>query len=53
VDDLVSFTLPDNRASRRVMEKIGFRHDTEVEHAGLPHVLYRLDRANWEQRTHG
>jgi hypothetical protein len=35
------------------MEKLGFEYDTEVEHAGLPHVLYRLDRTTWGQRTHG
>jgi RimJ/RimL family protein N-acetyltransferase len=39
---LVSFTLPDNRASRRVMEKLGFAYEGDIEHAGLPHVLYRL-----------
>jgi RimJ/RimL family protein N-acetyltransferase len=50
---LVTFTLPENRASRRVMEKIGFTYDTDVEHAGLRHVLYRLDRATWEQRDDG
>ena len=40
--DVVSFTLPDNRASRRVMEKLGFAYERDVVHAGLPHVLYRL-----------
>ena len=40
--DVVSFTLVENRASRRVMEKLGFEYEREVEHAGLPHVLYRL-----------
>jgi RimJ/RimL family protein N-acetyltransferase len=50
VDALVSFTLVDNLGSRRVMEKIGFGFDTAVEHAGLPHVLYRLDRDTWEER---
>ena len=34
-------TLPDNHASRRVMEKIGLRFDRDVVHRGLPHVLYR------------
>jgi len=43
--ELVSFTLPDNLASRRVMEKLGFSHAGEIEHAGLPHVLYRLSAA--------
>lgn len=40
---LVSLTLPNNRASRRVMEKVGLTLVGDVEHAGLPHVLYRLD----------
>jgi [ribosomal protein S5]-alanine N-acetyltransferase len=39
--DVVSFTLPDNHASRRVMEKLGFEFERDVIHAGLPHVLYR------------
>lgn len=42
LDELVSFTLPRNAASRRVMEKLGFRHERDTEYAGLPHVLYRL-----------
>jgi len=37
---VVAFTLPDNVASRRVMEKTGFTFQTEIEHVGLPHVLY-------------
>jgi RimJ/RimL family protein N-acetyltransferase len=41
VRELVSFTLPDNLASRRVMEKLGFGFAGDVIHAGLPHVLYR------------
>lgn len=46
---LVSFTLPHNVASRGVMENLGFAFDAEIEHAGLPHVLYRLDRQTWEK----
>lgn len=41
---LVAYTLPDNIASRRVMEKAGFVFEGEVVHAGLPHVLYRRTR---------
>jgi RimJ/RimL family protein N-acetyltransferase len=41
VRDLIAITLPDNHASRRVMEKAGFDYDREIEHVGLPHVLYR------------
>ena len=40
--EVVSFTLPENAASRRVMEKAGLAFDREITHAGLPHVLYRL-----------
>ena len=38
---LVSVTLPTNLASRRVMEKAGFRYERDIIHANLPHVLYR------------
>jgi ribosomal-protein-alanine N-acetyltransferase len=40
--ELVCFTLPTNAASRRVMEKAGFRYERDFEWAGMPHVLYRL-----------
>ncbi len=51
---LVSFTVPANLASRRVMEKIGMTHDAgeDFDHPLLPeghalrrHVLYRLSRS--------
>ena len=42
--DVVAFTLPDNGASRRVMEKAAFEYEKEILHAGLPHVLYRRRR---------
>jgi RimJ/RimL family protein N-acetyltransferase len=45
--DLVCFTLTTNRASQRVMEKVGFAFEREVEHANLPHRLYRLRAARW------
>ncbi len=40
--EVVAFTLPTNKASWRVMEKAGFRYESDIIHAGLPHVLYRL-----------
>lgn len=40
--ELVSFTLPGNAASRRVMEKAGFRYERDGTYADLPHVFYRL-----------
>lgn len=42
LDEIVAFTLPHNRASRGVMERLGMTYDREFEHVGLPHVLYRL-----------
>lgn len=54
LDELVSFTVPHNLASRRVMEKLGMRRRAEedFDHPRLPaghplrrHVLYRLPKA--------
>jgi [ribosomal protein S5]-alanine N-acetyltransferase len=42
LEEVVSFTLPDNAASRRVMEKAGLVFDGEITRRGLRHVLYRL-----------
>src|ERR1700733_9415045 len=33
----------DNLASRRVMEKLGMASLRELQHAGFPHVLYRVE----------
>jgi RimJ/RimL family protein N-acetyltransferase len=53
LDEIVSYTVPDNVRSRRVMEKIGMTHrsDEDFDHPLLPqghrlrrHVLYRLAR---------
>jgi RimJ/RimL family protein N-acetyltransferase len=42
LQEIVAFTLPYNLASRRVMEKVGFTYERDIEWAALPHVLYRL-----------
>lgn len=56
LDALVSFTVPANVRSRRVMEKLGMTHDAadDFDHPrvaqGHPlrhHVLYRLCRSDW------
>ncbi|MGD0543171.1 MAG: GNAT family N-acetyltransferase [Candidatus Acidiferrales bacterium] len=50
LDELVSFTVPQNMRSRRVMEKIGMTHNAadDFDHPNLPeghplrrHVMYR------------
>ncbi len=45
-EELVALVLPANHASRRVAEKVGCKRDGEVEHAGLPHLLFRLRLAS-------
>jgi RimJ/RimL family protein N-acetyltransferase len=45
--DLACFTLHTNRASRRVMEKAGFRYERDIVYADLPHILCRQTRTAW------
>jgi RimJ/RimL family protein N-acetyltransferase len=45
LDELVALVLPANAPSRRVAEKVGCELDGEVDHAGLPHLLFRLTLA--------
>ncbi len=47
---VVSLALVENLASRRVMERIGLDFEREVEHFGLPHVLYGINLRVWRQR---
>jgi RimJ/RimL family protein N-acetyltransferase len=60
--EIVSFTVPQNIRSRRVMERIGLVRDPagDFDHPRVdpvayphlvPHVLYRLSRAGWEARS--
>lgn len=55
-DEVISFTAATNDKSRRVMDKIGLRHDPEgdFDHPGTSegsplrrHVLYRMTREQW------
>jgi len=57
LDEIVSFTATTNLPSQRVMQRIGMTHDEadDFDHVRLPaghrlqrHVLYRIDRAQWE-----
>ena len=41
-EEVVALVLPANVASQRVARKAGFEEDGEVLHAGLPHLLFRL-----------
>ena len=42
IEELIALVLPANVSSRRVAEKVGCKRNGEVEHAGLPHLLFRL-----------
>lgn len=54
--EVVSFTVPANLRSRRVMERIGMELIKEFDHPSLPeghplrrHVLYTITKASWKQ----
>jgi RimJ/RimL family protein N-acetyltransferase len=57
LEEIVSFTATTNLPSQRVMQRIGMTHDhaDDFDHVRLPdghrlrrHVLYRINRAQWE-----
>jgi ribosomal-protein-alanine N-acetyltransferase len=57
LEEIVSFTVPGNVRSRKVMERLGMTHDPsdDFEHPGIPeghrlrlHVLYRLRRGSFQ-----
>ncbi len=55
LNEIVSFTATQNKASQAVMERIGMSRDSETfEHPSIPvgnplreHFLYRLEKAAW------
>jgi ribosomal-protein-alanine N-acetyltransferase len=58
--EIVSFTVPANRRSWRVMQRIGMRRDPadDFDHPRVPdgsplkrHMLYRIGRARWEEMS--
>jgi RimJ/RimL family protein N-acetyltransferase len=62
LEALVSFTVPGNLRSRRVMEKLGMTRNPadDFDHPNLPeghplrrHVLYRLLRSEWARLPQG
>lgn len=62
LEEIVAFTVPANRRSRRVMERLGMTHSPsdDFDHPRLPpdhplrrHVLYRLGRpSDLQDSTH-
>ncbi len=60
LDQIVSFTAPQNRRSRRVMEKLGMSHSAadDFDHPNMPerhplrrHVLYRIQQGVWAESS--
>lgn len=58
--EIVSLTVPANRRSWRVMQRIGMKRDPadDFDHPRVPdgspmkrHVLYRISRARWEEMS--
>jgi len=46
--EIFAITLPTNKASRGVMEKIGLRYRRETSWKGFDIVYYDIDRATWQ-----
>lgn len=50
---IISFTLPENVASRGVMESAGLNRGGDFIRKGFPHVLYEAEAATWQPRRTG
>ncbi|CAA9459135.1 MAG: Acetyltransferase, GNAT family [uncultured Rubrobacteraceae bacterium] len=47
IERVIGITLPDNLASRRVMEKLGMAYRGEARWKGFDLVWYAIDRREW------
>jgi RimJ/RimL family protein N-acetyltransferase len=61
LQEIIAFTTPNNRRSRKLMERLGMTHHPfdDFLHPALPgthekarHVLYRLDYERWWAQAH-
>lgn len=50
LENITCFALHENKASQRIMEKLGFTYEKNCVHADLPHVFYRLTKEQWEEK---
>jgi ribosomal-protein-alanine N-acetyltransferase len=50
LDRIISVARPDNRASRRIMEKLGLQFICEFESEGVRLVRYGMNRKQYESR---
>jgi RimJ/RimL family protein N-acetyltransferase len=51
LERLISVAMPENAASRRIMEKLGLHFETEFESEGQLLVRYAIDRAAYERNS--
>lgn len=51
LESIVGLTTPANTASQHVLEKVGMVLDREYDHAGIPHVLFRVSRQTWKRHA--
>lgn len=60
LEEIVAFTIPANKPSQKVMERIGMSRDLTgnflhpslpSDHPVAPHVLYRLAKSDWAEQV--
>jgi RimJ/RimL family protein N-acetyltransferase len=52
LDRIVAFAVPENRASTRIMEKVGMRPEAEAHLWDLDLVRYAIARDDWGGQSH-
>jgi len=50
---IVAIALAENKASLRVMEKVGMKYEREHVHRGIPVVMFAVAKENWAVRQGG
>ena len=50
LDRIISVAMPENRASTRIMEKLGLAFECDFENEGVLLVRYAIDRARYSAR---
>jgi [ribosomal protein S5]-alanine N-acetyltransferase len=53
ISELVALIEPANGPSRRVAEKAGLRLGEEIEHEGVPHLVYRIGTPRTAEESRG
>ena len=48
LEEIVALTTPHNDRSLAVMGRLGMEPRGELDHAGLPHALFALRKADWD-----